>query len=985
MPSYYSFLPHLRQGLSGLLTYPDPLSGNGNFNERASVQLNVSLATTLAPGGTPNSGSMTVNRPVLLKGPGDITGINNSAILKVSPANWVTNMEPNYLPYIEFYDEDFPWRYTPAKAKDEGGNKKKLRPWISLVVLEESEFKEMPFNGIATTIKVGSTGVSAGSILPKAKDLWAWAHVHVNKDVYNGSATQPSLSTVQDALKENLATDPDIAVSRLLCPRKLKPNTSYHAFLIPTFKTGQLAGIGTDAAIIAGTQALAAAWGDSTPEVELPVYHKWFFKTGDAGDFESLVRLLQPSIPAEGTGKRLVDLQRSGNPQLEAVPAPRPTIDMEGVLKPLDIVSDSWDLTNDYADEMVTILNAPTIYANSGSTDPVIAPPIYGRWHAARTTVSNSISPTNESLKWINNANLDPRFRLFAGAGAEVVRKNQEQYMQIAWEQIGEVMEANRKIRQLQLSMQANIALHDKHIKKLETLSEELLLNMSAPLHTKIKVSSNTVYKDIKDSVLPIEMFTGAFRRLTRPNGPLLSSIDVTGTINTQTFIQDVNNNNVSVTTAYATPSQAVVNAIWASVYSSASITGMTQSSNYSTSVPGSSVPVLISGPNSASTQSFVDAVAVMNDFLLTLTPYTFTSGSSLAMTTTTTSIVTKTNPVDTIFDLAKKTVKIPGNSTNGTIPNLDSIVLATPKIRMPMYKELAAQSRDWMMPGLDSIQQNSINLLQSDQKYLEAYMLGLNHEMARELLWRGYPTDQRGTCFSFFWGYNNAKISTDDALAPYKDIKDIHLWKTPAGADLAYLGANTARNSSGDLLVLTIRGELLRKYPGALIYLQKAKWDTIGSALTDTKHRLENTDTNAGGQAPLYPIFSAYIDPDIYLLGFQANGLTPAKVKGGPVSGGNDNAGYFFVFQERAGELHFGADMDAPTTFSTWDDLSWDKLITSASPNYIDVAQTAPIPPVVPGSNPDGITWDNNSATVAYALLQSPVRLLVHGSGLIP
>ena len=30
--------------------------------------------------------------------------------------------------------------------------------------------------------------------------------------------------------------------------------------------------------------------------------------------------------------------------------------------------------------------------------------------------------------------------------------------------------------------------------------------------------------------------------------------------------------------------------------------------------------------------------------------------------------------------------------------------------------------------------------------------MAGLNHEMARELLWRGYPTDQRGTVFRRFW-----------------------------------------------------------------------------------------------------------------------------------------------------------------------------------------------------------------------------------------
>ena len=30
--------------------------------------------------------------------------------------------------------------------------------------------------------------------------------------------------------------------------------------------------------------------------------------------------------------------------------------------------------------------------------------------------------------------------------------------------------------------------------------------------------------------------------------------------------------------------------------------------------------------------------------------------------------------------------------------------------------------------------------------------MVGLNHEFARELLWREYPTDQRGSYFRQFW-----------------------------------------------------------------------------------------------------------------------------------------------------------------------------------------------------------------------------------------
>ena len=41
---------------------------------------------------------------------------------------------------------------------------------------------------------------------------------------------------------------------------------------------------------------------------------------------------------------------------------------------------------------------------------------------------------------------------------------------------------------------------------------------------------------------------------------------------------------------------------------------------------------------------------------------------------------------------------------------------------------------------------------LETNRRFVEAYMVGLNHEMGRELLWRGYPTDQRGTYFDAFW-----------------------------------------------------------------------------------------------------------------------------------------------------------------------------------------------------------------------------------------
>jgi len=125
----YTFLPWLRHGVANRITGPAT-------TQRATINVALQIETT------PKSGSTTsatqVSRAVELYGPGDIIGIDQAQISRVEPPAWVTNFEPNYLAAIEFYDEDFPWRYSPAAPVG-----RRLLPWLALVVLEEeTEFKE---------------------------------------------------------------------------------------------------------------------------------------------------------------------------------------------------------------------------------------------------------------------------------------------------------------------------------------------------------------------------------------------------------------------------------------------------------------------------------------------------------------------------------------------------------------------------------------------------------------------------------------------------------------------------------------------------------------------------------------------------------------------------------------------------------------------------------------------------------------------------
>ena len=100
----------------------------------------------------------------------------------------VTNFESNYLAAVDFYDEDFPWRYTPAPAPG-----LQLCPWIALIVLKETEFAEG--KNIANRPLPFIT-ISDPSVFPPAGELWAWAHVHFNQGLSAnaGELVSPDMS-----------------------------------------------------------------------------------------------------------------------------------------------------------------------------------------------------------------------------------------------------------------------------------------------------------------------------------------------------------------------------------------------------------------------------------------------------------------------------------------------------------------------------------------------------------------------------------------------------------------------------------------------------------------------------------------------------------------------------------------------------------------------------------------------------------------------
>jgi hypothetical protein len=274
--------------------------------------------------------------------------------------------------------------------------------------------------------------------------------------------------------------------------------------------------------------------------------------------------------------------------------------------------------------------------------------------------------------------------------------------------------------------------------------------------------------------------------------------------------------------------------------------------------------------------------------------------------------------------------------------------VMDAPEFPQPMYEALRDLSQDSLFPGLDLVPANTVTLLETNTKFVESFLVGLNAEMASELLWRNYPTDQRGTCFRQFWD-----ASGGDGKADINKIRD---W-----GDLA-LGKNAR---AGGKLVMLVRGELLRRYPNSVIYAVKA---VPASQPPDGRLTLS---TNANDEK--HPLFRGTLKPDVTFLGFD---LTRTDAIADP--------GWFFVIQEQPTEPRFGLDAadftkDLPA-LTSWNNLSWRHLaLTEAELQALTHASAKTVLPTVTGA-----TWGKTAAHQAFITMQRPVRVAIHARQLI-
>jgi hypothetical protein len=1047
----YKIYSWSRRGISNQISDPDDLgSGSSATIERAEVPVAVRLNQNLLP-----------EKRFSLIGPGDIIGINSDMIVRTEPRNWITDAEPNYLALVEFYDEDFHYRYTPARNSDE-----KLRPWIILLVLKENEFER-------TTRKVPlpSIKIKAKEALPPYDETWLWAHVHSHADIPEATETEKSVEEYRKfllSLNRTVNDDPDQLFGRLVCPRKLEANTAYYSFIVPAFETGRLAGLEMPTS---GVPAQKPSW-DNNGAGEMPVYYEWYFRTGTNTDFESLVKLIEARPMDERVGIRDMDCSNPGFVKADgSKPFPGsepPIIRMEGALKAPTTKSTEFPdpkKERTFQIELEKLVNLPeTIVANDTSRDPLVSVPYYGKNHVKKSLTETVLLNINKDY-WADQLNKDPRTRVAAGFGTVVVQNNQENLMKKAWQEVEKIVQANKKIKAFKFSMYVALQYSRNYFNKFQETSYLAICN---PILKRIKGSPFTLYHLLNESRLPSSVFSSTFRRLSRPRGAVTKKLCVNKRLDYAQFVKDANSGIISSCPSKQVPSgifttkdlakklfivrlpswllwilrqdKIIMIALFIFLIFLAVITShhltygaiaaavgvisrflhqLTRRASASESIwdnqkqmdfikhtparpkfslliSDEQVPtpptVISSGQDSIEAKNFRTAAIDLNRQMAVKSPVKTLEAFDLKDATS--KVRDAINPFSSFPKKLVSIVQFPGGISLAD-PEKMLPAMAYPDIPDPMYKNLTDISSELLLPNLKLVPPNTISLLETNPPFIESYLVGLNHEMGRELLWREYPTDQRGSYFRQFWDVNGiVKPSSDkspEVLAEEnKDIKPIDTWKRKSN-----LGSHDNRNPgsnsiisntwnaivntvSGEQpkkLVLIIRSDLLKRYPNTIIFAQKAidGKDSSGQGPVIRTEFLEDTFD----KEIKFPLFKAEILPDIKFYGFD---LTIDQARGTEETLG-DNLGWFFVIQEIPGEPRFGMDISFSQSgaVATWNDLAWDLF-----PSDMQFITRRLAPCTENGFEcPDG-NWGTNSANMTRILFQKPSMVAVHASEML-
>ena len=445
-------LPNLRRGLSNYIEegFKDKNGLRTGFDVKARLQGHKAGSAGSDLSELERDG--TLDRTFYLAGPVDVKDISPDAIRQVVPADKSQGFSNEYLPFIEFFEEDFPWRYTPKRSTD------KLCSWLLLLACTDDEF----------TLTTDAQGNKRVELHLEGLSEWYLNDFYPDPNWYHRDAHVQITTPGDEDPVEYVKDHPDDGFSRLFCGRLLKENTKYTVFLVPAFELGRLAGLGEP---VSGSVGLTTLSFEGKPaSIVYPVYYHWSFTTGKASfmtyaqkqDFisETEFRALSPGLKA--------DISDTGLRQYRTL---EPLVnDAEPVDIPVALVKKGFaekDLSSEdprMDGELKDLLKKSPVFSDDASgtpvyEDPWVVPPVYGARHVLAKPDELDTSQEHPFLKELN---LKFRNRAVAGLGAKVVKKNQEMFMNRAWGMVEDVNRLNQRIREFYEAYKANGAADGK-------------------------------------------------------------------------------------------------------------------------------------------------------------------------------------------------------------------------------------------------------------------------------------------------------------------------------------------------------------------------------------------------------------------------------------------------------------------------------------------------------------------------------------------
>jgi hypothetical protein len=885
---------------------------------------------------------ITAPSTVTMLGPEGVAGLDPRVVVRTDPPAGAGDVQDNYLVSVDLQPVELPWMFTPAHP-----NAHRLRPWIVLVVVEVSKSR-LTSGVLGQTLSVG-----VGE-LPDLRDSWGWAHVQ-------------------------LSAEPSQRVARLLCPRRLAPTTRYLASIVPSFTCDP------------ASRSYSQAWNiGQAGEAHLPVYYSWEFGTGVTGDFEDLVRRLGPA-PADRTaklGRLIVDIQTpwANDKPLHEAPTPAP-LAVPGALGIIAATHPDPSLPptvlRDFVSRLAAQCNAGTGLHEDpapGDTTPyAVAPPIYGGLHANRGSIPDDAAMATD---WVDDLNIHISTRVAAGLGAEYVRADQESLMARAWEQVGAIREANRLRAMSQLAAAVGETLHRKHVQHLNP-GETVLFAAPAATRTRPWAEELPFATAVAVSVMPTATASPTFARFVRPGGPIARAAGVLSssvierslagriaapaaksappfaTTAERTRVEPRESPSSAATTAERSVTAAGDLINLRALADTARVAGLANTANtlirQLDDLPVDAADVktgkLDRLRHSIATElnTVIDGIATMRAELID--PASGDTGAAatalgvrLDPDRVATALTAALVPAPAIEHRVDAEVVVPKNFSVGSSMGP---IMKYPEFPAPMALALLSSAPQWFLPGIEEFPAESVALLEANSAFIESFLVGLSHEFNRELLWREFPTDMRGTPFRCFW-------PRPDGGA---DIPEIHTWTGSLGSHLTL--------DTDSVAILLVRGTVVRRFPNMLV--------AAAPVLTATPGQLPVPDQDpAHWKAPTFVIT---IDEQTIAYAFA---IAPDVLRSPPTPA---KPGFFFAFQEHSNRPRFGFDV-SNEVFTRWQDLDWKRVLAADTiqPSRGFAVAGVNLAPI----NPGDMQWNRDSADIARIALQHPFRMLIHSSELV-